>query len=61
MKTEFLLTLYDNEKNRDKVRYFHRIEIMFDDEDNPLPDEWFSFWSDSIPWGSTIKITLETV
>lgn len=61
MNTEFLLTLHDNEKNRDKVRYMQKIEIMFDDKDNPLPYEWFSFWSDDIPWGSTIKITLETV
>lgn len=61
MKTEFPLTLHDNDKNRDKSPYLQRIEIMFDDENNPLPDEWFSFWSDNIPWGSTIKITLETV
>lgn len=61
MKTEMLLVLHENDKNKKKAEVLQRIEILFDDEENKLPDEWFSFWSDDIPWNSKVKITLEIV
>ena len=59
-KAEFELTLYDNEKNIEKFNTMSKLEIMFDDEDNPLPPEYF-FFSDYIPWGSKMKVTFELV
>lgn len=53
------LTLWDNEKNRDKSRYLNKLEIMADDRANET-----NFWNnveDKIEWGKTYRITIEEV
>ena len=60
MKSEFTLTLNDNEKNRQKSAFLSRLEIMFDDVENPLPDSWYSL-NELVPWGSKVRIILEVV
>ena len=63
MKTEFEMTLYDTPSNRVKSECLCSLDIMFDDIDNPLPEEWYSFWNSDVgvgmPWGTKVKITLE--
>lgn len=65
MITEFEMTLVDNPKNREKSSALCSLDIMFDDEANPLPEEWYSFWNaeagDDMPWGTKIRITLEVI
>lgn len=58
MKTEFTLTLFDDEYVRKKLDFLSRLEAMFDDDRNPLPDDYYYF-SDGVPFGATIKVTLE--
>jgi hypothetical protein len=65
MKTQFDMVLFDNGKNRAKSDALCSLDIMFDDSDNPLPDEWYSFWNSDagigMPWGTKVRITLEVV
>lgn len=60
---EFELTLVDNPKNREKAKYMGALEVMFDDENNPLPESFTGFWNGEagkdIPWGSKVKVTIE--
>lgn len=60
MKTQFDLTLFDNEKNRRKSTCMCPLEIMFDDEDNKLPDDYYWF-AEEIPLGTKIRVTLEVI
>ena len=60
MKTEFELTLFDNKKNRKKLGCMNTLEVLFDDEDNKLPEDYYWFAED-IPLGTKIKVTLEVV
>lgn len=65
MKTEIELTLFKNDKNISKKEVLSAFEILMDDEDNPLPEEWFSFWNGNagldIPWNSKVNVTIESV
>ena len=58
MKAEFQLVLYDDEKTRRKLKMMGTLEAAFDDERNSLPDEYYWF-SDHMPLGSRIRVTLE--
>lgn len=60
MKTEFELTLFDDEQTRKLEPILNRMEIMFDDRRNNLPDEYYWF-SDNIPFGSKIRVTFEVI
>jgi hypothetical protein len=60
MKTTFELTLFDDEETRKKGRMLNRLELMFDDVRNPLPDEYYKI-SDEIPFGSKIRVTFEVI
>lgn len=60
MKTEFTLTLFDNDRVREKLKVMSPIEAMFDDADNKLPEEYY-FFSDDFPIGRTMKVTFELV
>jgi len=60
MKTTFDLTLFDDEATRKKGRLLNRLELMFDDVRNTLPDEYYKF-SDEIPFGSKIRVTFEVI
>lgn len=63
MKTKFEMTYFDNEKNRSKTKFLSPLEIMFDDEDNKLPEEWYSYWTNEngIKVGIKIRVTLEVI
>jgi hypothetical protein len=60
MKTTFDLTLFDDEDTRKKGRLLNRVELMFDDVRNPLPDEYYKFVTE-IPFGSKVRVTFEVV
>jgi hypothetical protein len=60
MKTTFDLTLFDDEDTRKKGRLLNRLELMFDDVRNPLPDEYYKFVTE-IPFGSKVRVTFEVV
>jgi len=60
MKTTFDLTLFDDEATRKKGRLLNRLELMFDDVRNPLPDEYYVLTSE-IPFGSKIRVTFEVI
>lgn len=64
MKTEFVMQLYENEKNKHKATCMGVIDIMFDDMDNEVPDVWNTLNGDpgiDIPWGSRFKFTIEVL
>lgn len=63
MRTKFEMTYFDNEKNRSKTKFLSPLEIMFDDEDNKLPEEWYNYWTNEngIKLGTKIRITLEVI
>lgn len=56
MKISFELKLFEDTK--DKEPLLNRLEIMFDDIRNTIPEEFYYF-SDGVPYGSTIKVTFE--
>ena len=60
MKTTFDLTLFDDEKTRKKGRLLNRLDLMFDDVRNPLPDEYYKFATE-IPFGSKVRVTFEVI
>jgi len=60
MKTTFDLTLFDDEDTRKKGRLLNRLELMFDDVRNPLPDEYYKFVTE-IPFGSKVRVTFEVI
>ena len=60
MKITFDMTLFDDEKNRKKLTCLNKLETLFDDERNILPEEYFYF-SDGLPMGSTVRVTFEVI
>jgi hypothetical protein len=54
------LTLFDDESVRAKLKVMSRLEAAFDDARNTIPDE-FLWFADELPFGATMKITIETV
>jgi len=57
-KMTFNLTLFDDAKKKEEV--LNRLEIMFDDERNNFDDdENWKYFTEDIPYGSTVKITIE--
>lgn len=60
MKTEFILTLFDDAVTRHKLEAMSKLEVMLDDNRNVLPPAYYRF-TDEVPMGSTIKVTLELV
>jgi hypothetical protein len=60
MKTTFELTLFDDEDTRKKGRLLNRLELMFDDVRNPLPDEYYKLVTE-IPFGSKVRVTFEVI
>jgi hypothetical protein len=60
----FEVTLFDNRKNREKSNYMGALEIMLDDSDNPVPEEFLALNDDAgiaVPWGAKYKITVEAL
>ena len=60
MKTEFYLTLFDDDKVKKKLHLLSRIEAMFDDERNQVPQS-FRYFEENIEFGKTVKITIEVI
>lgn len=60
MKTEFILTYFDDESFSSKLDLLSKIEAAFDDSRNELPDSYYYF-SDDIPLGTRVKVTMEVV
>lgn len=65
MKTEFEMCLFKTPHNEYKSDALSAFELMWDDEDNLLPDEWFDFWNGNagtdVPWGTRVRVTLEVL
>ena len=62
MKTETILTLFDNPKNRKKLLSMNKIEVMADDEDSG--EDGQEFWDnleDFLKWGKKYKLTIEEI
>lgn len=60
MKTEFEMTLWDDEETAKKSSVLSPLEILFDHSKNRLPAEYFWF-SDALPLGTRVKITFEMI
>ena len=60
MKTEFELTLFDDKHTAKSLTVLNKLEAMFDHPRNLIPESYYWF-SDEIPIGSTIRVTLELV
>jgi len=54
------MTLFDDEKNRKKLTCLNKLETLFDDERNILPEEYLYF-SDDLPMGSKVRVTFEVI
>jgi len=59
----YKMTLFDNEKNREKLDFMDPMEVMWDDEDNPQPPETYWKLIDNLAkeGGGTIRITVERI
>jgi hypothetical protein len=57
-KASFEMTLFDDETTTKKLSLLNTLETMFDDARNILPQEYYWF-SDNVPLGTTIRVTLE--
>ncbi len=55
---EFVLDYFDDESFTSKLDVLSKIEAAFDDARNELPTLWYYF-SDIIPVGKKVKITIE--
>jgi hypothetical protein len=60
MKTEFEMTLWDDEETEKNLTILNRLEALFDHSKNTLPKDYFWF-SDNLPVGSRVKITFEVI
>ena len=60
MKTEFEMTLFDDEETAKNLTILNRLEALFDHSKNTLPEDYFWF-SDNLPVGSRVKITFEVI
>lgn len=60
MKTEFVMTLWDDAETAKKLTMLNRLETLVDHSKNTLPEDYFWF-SDNLPVGSRVKITFEVV
>lgn len=60
MKTEFEMTLWDDEETAKKLPMLNRLETLFDHSKNALPEDYYWF-SDNLPVGSRVKITFEVI
>ena len=60
MKTEFEMTLFEDDETHKKLTLLSPLETMFDHSKNILPLDYYWF-SDKLPVGSRVKITFEIV
>lgn len=61
MKTEFEMTLWNDEETAKKLIMLHCLETLFDPSKNPLPEDYYWFSGKLLPVGSRVKITFEVV
>jgi hypothetical protein len=60
MKAEFILTYFNDEAFSNKLGLLSKIEAAFDDDRNNLPDSYYYF-SDDLPLGTRVKVTMEVI
>jgi hypothetical protein len=60
VKTTFLLTMYEDIFEKEDTKGMTRLEAMFFDERNVIPEEFFWF-QDELPFGTTIQVTMKTL
>lgn len=60
MKTEFEMTLFNDEETAKNLTVLNRLEVLFNHSKNTLPKDYFWF-SDNLPLGSRVKITFEVI
>ena len=60
MKTEFEMTLWDDEETARDLTILNRLETLFDHSKNTLPKDYYWF-SDNLPVGARVKITFEVI
>lgn len=56
----FELKLYNDDQVKRKAAMLNRLELMFDDVRNELPQEYFKL-VETLPFGSKVRITFEVV
>lgn len=59
-RVEFILRLFDDESVRKKLTILDNMEVMFDDERNSIPNEYWELVGNLKP-GESIRITVEKV
>lgn len=57
---QFELTLHDDQETKEKMQFLSALETALDHSRNVVPEEFLSF-SDTMPLGSKVRITLELV
>lgn len=60
MKTTFKLTLFNDESVKEKLLMMSQLDVMFDDERNVVPNEYYDI-VDNIQIGESITITVEKI
>lgn len=60
MKTEFEMTLFNDEETAKNLTVLNRLEVLFNHSKNTPPKDYFWF-SDNLPLGSRVKITFEVI
>jgi hypothetical protein len=60
MKTQFVMTLFDDAETSGNLQMLNRLEALFDHSKNILPLDYWWF-SDQLPVGSRVRITFEVV
>lgn len=57
---QFEVTLHDDQETKEKMQFLSALETALDHSKNIIPDEFLSF-TDTMPLGSKVRITLELV
>ncbi len=56
-KTTFHLTLFDDESTREKLKVMSPLDVMWDDERNQIPDEYYDIVD--VKPGGMLSITVQ--
>lgn len=57
---QFEVTLHNDQETKEKMQLLSALETALDHSKNIIPDEFLSF-TDTMPLGSKVRITLELV
>lgn len=59
-KVQYDLTLFNDDSVREKLTVLDKMETMFDDERNIVPDSYYEL-IENLSLGSTIRVTVEVI